>query len=271
MDGQESRRPGTLAGGIELHQEVDSEASRPNRSSDKTTSVTVVDRLWKAALDVVFPIDCLGCGSRGRFVCPSCVDRMPKLERPFCTVCANPGVAGICSWCQAHAPSIDAIRSPYLYVPSSPIYRAITSLKYGGMRSIAPELAELLYAFWGTRRTADPDIIVPVPSHPSRVRQRGYSQASLIAAELGRRMNVSVSTDTLLRVKNAPSQLETESREDRWSNVQGGFRSRSHVDGARVLLVDDLVTTGSTASACAAALKMAGAHRVVGLSLARAP
>ena len=196
---------------------------------------------------------------------------MPRLERPFCTVCANPGVAGICSWCHAHAPSIDAIRSPYLYVPSSPIYRSITSLKYGGMRSVAPEIAELLYSFWDRRHAADPDIIVPVPSHPSRVRQRGYSQASLIAIELGVRMNVHVSTDALVRVRNAPSQLETVSREDRWTNVQGSFTSESQVTGANVLLVDDLVTTGSTASACAAALKMAGARRVIGLSVARAP
>ena len=84
-------------------------------------------------------------------------------------------------------------------------------------------------------------------------------------------MNVPVSTDALVRVRNAPSQLETESREDRWTNVQGSFRSESRVEGANVLLVDDLVTTGSTASACAAALKMAGARRVVGLSVARAP
>ncbi len=204
-------------------------------------------------------------------MCPTCADAMPKLERPFCTVCANPGVAGICSWCHAHSPSVDAIRSPYLYVPSSPIYRAITSLKYGGMRSVAPEIAELLHSYWSGRRTADPDIVVPVPSHPSRVRQRGYSQASLIAIELGRRMNVAVSTDALVRVRNVPSQLETESREDRWTNVQGGFKSESRVEGSNVLLVDDLVTTGSTASACAAALKMAGARRVIGLSVARAP
>ena len=129
----------------------------------------------------------------------------------------------------------------------------------------------MLHSFWNRRRTADPDIIVPVPTHPSRVRQRGYSQASLIAHELGRRMKVPVGADKLARVKNAPSQLETESREDRWTNVQGGFRSRSHVDGANILLVDDLVTTGSTDSACAAALKMAGARRVIGLSVARAP
>lgn len=144
-------------------------------------------------------------------------------------------------------------------------------LKYSGMRSIAPEMAELLHSFWIRRNSADPDVVVPVPSHTSRIRQRGYAQASLIADELGRRLNVSVSTDALARIKNAPSQLERESREDRWKNVQGGFESRSSVAGANVLLVDDLVTTGATASACATALKRAGARRVIGLSVARAP
>ena len=144
-------------------------------------------------------------------------------------------------------------------------------LKYGGMRNTAPEMAALLHAFWDRRGSADPDVIVPVPSHAKRVRQRGYSQASLIAAELGRMMGVPVGTGTLARVNDAPSQLETESREGRWTNVQGGFESKSHLNGANVLLVDDLVTTGSTASACAAALKLAGARRVIGLSVARAP
>ena len=215
-----------MAGGLELHQEIDSESTRSLQSSVEARPVSVAARIWNAALDVVFPIECLGCGARGRFICHDCADGMPKLERPFCTVCANPGVGGICSWCHAHAPSIDAIRSPYLYVPSSPIYRAITSLKYGGMRSVAPEMAELLYSFWSSRRSADPDVIVPVPSHSSRVRQRGYAQASLIADGLASRMNVPVSTDALVRVSNAPSQLETESREDRWTNVQGELQVR---------------------------------------------
>ena len=194
---------------------------------------------------------------------------MPTLDSPFCRVCASPGVRGVCSWCRAHAPSIDGIRSPYLYVPSSPIYKAITHLKYGGMRAIAPEMGELLHSFLSGHRSRDPDVIVPVPSHPRRIRQRGYTQAALIAAELGRRMDLPVSASALARVKNAPSQLETKSREDRWANVQGGFEARSRLDGVNVLLVDDLVTTGSTASACASALKQAGARRVIGLSVAR--
>ena len=256
----------------ELHQpETELGTSEQYRSSARARLSVASDRLWQAALDIVFPIDCLGCSSRGRFICPACTERMPKLDRPFCTVCANPGVSGICSWCRAHAPSIDAIRSPYLYVPSSPIYRAITMLKYRGMRSVAPEMADILYSFLSSRRSGNPDVIIPVPSHPTRVRQRGYAQAALIATELGKKLNLPASTSALARVRNAPSQLETESREGRWSNVQSSFESKSHLEGANVLLVDDLVTTGSTASACASALKRAGARRVIGLSVARAP
>ncbi len=250
---------------------AESDSPAPKPLCARPSWSIAADRLWRAALDVVFPIACLGCDSRGRFICAACADDMPKLDRPFCTVCANPGVSGVCSWCRAHAPSIDAIRSPFLYVPNSPIYKAITMLKYRGMRAIAPEMAELLHSYLSARRSGNPDVIVPVPSHQSRVRQRGYAQAALIAAELGRRMNLPVSASALERVRNAPSQLETESREGRWANVQAGFESKSRLDGASVLLVDDLVTTGSTASACASALKLAGARRVIGLSVARAP
>ena len=260
QDEDESRQPATGAGLSEL-----------SHSGAGMRWTIAAGRIWHAALDVVFPIDCLGCGSRGRFICPTCVARMPTLDRPFCTVCANPGVSGTCSWCQAHAPAIDAIRSPFLYVPSSPVHRAITMLKYRGMRSIAPEMADLLHSYLASRRSGSPDIVVPVPSHASRVRQRGYAQAALIATELGAKMKLPVGTHALVRVNNAPSQLETESREGRWANVQGGFECSSSLEGANVLLVDDLVTTGSTASACASALKRAGARRVIGLSVARAP
>ena len=119
--------------------------------------------LRQAALDVLFPIDCLGCGSRGRFICPTCADGMPTLDRPFCTVCASPSKSGVCLWCRAHAPSVDAIRSPYLYEQDSPIHKAITTLKYGGMRAVAPELAELLCSYLTGRRSAGADVIVPVP------------------------------------------------------------------------------------------------------------
>ena len=187
---------------------------------------------------------------------------------PFCRICASPGVRGVCPWCRSKSPAIDEIRSPYLYVRESPIYRAITMLKYSGIRALAPELAGLLAGFLNARNI-DFDMIVPVPSHPARVRQRGYSQATLIASALGERLRAPVDRGSLSRTRNAPSQLATKSREDRWTNVEGGFESTDLHPGLTVLLVDDLVTTGSTSSACAHSLKQAGASKVIGLSVAR--
>ncbi len=227
-----------------------------------------VASLWTPALDILFPLRCLGCGVPGGFICAACAERMPTLEEPYCEICANPGTDGICGWCLDNEPEIDQIRAPYLYLPTSPIQKAITLLKYRGIRALAPELAGLLAQFTEGGR-ARFDCIVPVISHPSRIRRRGYSQASLIASSLGERLDIPVLEDGLTRVRNAPSQLTTQSREQRWNNVQGSFASHHDLSGQVILLVDDLVTTGSTAAAAAATLKGAGALSVFGLAVAR--
>ena len=227
------------------------------------------DLIWNPALDVLFPIRCLGCSVPGEFICAPCAELMPRLEEPFCEICANPGTDGICGWCLDREPHIDQIRVPYLYLPSSPIYKAITLLKYRGIRALAPELANLL-AQYIEDSPARFDCIVPVVSHPSRIRRRGYSQAALMAADLGRRLDIPVLEDALTRVRNAPSQLSTRSREQRWNNVQGNFASQHDLSGLVILLVDDLVTTGSTAASAARALKSAGALGVFCIAVARA-
>lgn len=193
---------------------------------------------------------------------------MPRLEEPYCEICANPGTEGICGWCLDREPEIDQIRAPYLYLPSSPIYKAIALLKYQGIRALAPELAELLAQFI-EESPARFDCIASVVSHRSRERRRGYSQASLIASHLGKTLDLPVIEDGLVRVKNAPSQLSAKSRERRWDNVQQNFVCRSDLSGAVTLLIDDLVTTGATAASAAHALKSAGALSVFCVALAR--
>ena len=222
------------------------------------------------ALDILFPIRCLDCGAFGRFVCDDCIDALPKLERPFCDICASPGAAGVCQHCRERPPAADSIRSPYLYERGTAVYRAVSMLKYGGMKSVARDMGDWLAAFIEARRAPEFDVIAAVPSHRSRVRRRGYAQASLIAAALAERVGKPLDADALERIVNAPSQLETESRGERRRNVEGGFAARSDFGGKRVLLVDDLVTTGATMSACAESLKAAGASGVFGLSVARA-
>lgn len=226
------------------------------------------ERPWNAAMDVLFPRRCLGCSVPGGFICAPCAELMPRLEEPFCEICANPGTDGICGWCLDREPDIDQIRAPYLYLPSSPIHKAITLLKYRGISALAPELADLLIQYMEDS-PARFDRIIPIVSHPSRIRRRGYSQAALIAANLGKRLDIPVLEDALTRVHNAPSQLSTRSREQRWNNVQGNFASHRDLSGLVILLIDDLVTTGSTAASAAHALKNEGALSVFCLSVAR--
>ena len=231
---------------------------------------SMLTRVRTEALNALYPVHCLGCGAEGNALCQACRATLPRLALPYCNVCAQPGVDGTCDWCRRHSPAVDGITAPYLYVDASPIHRAITRLKFAGWRAVAPELGGLLAAFFDTR-SVSVDMVVPVPGHPRRLRSRGFNQAALIADELGKRANLPVANDLLVRTKNAPSQLSMGSTQSRWLNVEGNFACTESVDGLRLLVVDDLVTTGATMSACASALKEAGASQVEGMAVARAP
>ena len=145
---------------------------------------------------------------------------------------------------------------------------AIHGLKYRGLRALAPELGVLLAQFLESH-PLPADIVVPVPLHRRRLRSRGYNQATLLARELGKRSGLPVNGSLLSRNIDTPPQVVAADRDQRRSNVSGSFHSVGGVPGLAILLVDDVATTGSTLSACAAALKDAGAAQVWGLTLAR--
>lgn len=112
------------------------------------------------------------------------------------------------------------------------------------------------------------DVLTPVPLHPRRLRSRGYNQSDLLAKILSKKLGLDMDQSLLTRAKNNPPQVSA-SQEKRRENVQGSFRCGGPLDGQAVILVDDVATTGSTLSACAAALKAAGASSVWCLVLAR--
>jgi ComF family protein len=231
---------------------------------------SILARVRTETLDALYPIYCLGCGEPGDAICRECRATLPRLAHPYCAVCAQPRVRGTCEWCRHHVPAVDGIIAPYLYVSASPIHSAITRLKFAGWRALAPELGGLLAAFLDPR-SLSVDLVVPVPGHPRRLRSRGFNQAALIADELVKRAGLPIADNLLVRTKNAPSQLSMGSHEARWLNVERNFSCGETVEGLRILVVDDLVTTGATMSACASALKEAGASKVVGIAVARAP
>jgi ComF family protein len=114
------------------------------------------------------------------------------------------------------------------------------------------------------------DVVVPVPLHPSRLRERGYNQAELIARPLARRLGLPLKPYLLARTRPRPEKLKL-TRRERWQTVRGAYAMRrpGRIDKVRVLLVDDVFTTGATLDACSRALREAGASRVVGLTVAR--
>ena len=222
--------------------------------------------LVRSALDLVFPLTCLGCRREGSVICPACLAGLKRLECPYCDICARPRTPGICARCSQETPAIDSIRAPFLF--EGTLRDAISQLKYRGMRAAAKPLAELLAEYMRSRMP-DADVLVPVPLHPRRLRQRGYNQSALLAQELSSLLELPVEQDLLVRVQNSQPQVDTLSREERRANVAGVFAAGAVPSRTRVLLIDDVATTGSTLLECAAALKAAGTFRVHGLVLAR--
>ena len=223
-------------------------------------------KLGKEAVDLLFPMQCAGCRHPGAILCETCIPGLAKLTPPYCRICASPHSQSPCRWCQENAPAIDGVRAPFLM--EGAVQQAIFSLKYRGIRAAAPDLARLLAGYAAEQR-APGDLIVAVPLHRRRLRMRGYNQSELLAGELSKLTGLPRAKGLLSRVKDAPPQVEAATRAQRRANVDGSYEVTGDVAGRRVLLIDDVVTTGSTMSSCAAALKAAGAASVWGLALAR--
>jgi ComF family protein len=145
---------------------------------------------------------------------------------------------------------------------------AIHDLKYQGRVELASPLGSLMAAYW-VQHPMPVDVVVPVPLHPARLRARGYNQAALLAHEMAGRVGLNVDERPLIRQRATSPQVELNAQQRR-ENVRDAFRwSGSGLAGKRVMLVDDVCTTGATLDACAVALCEGGAHSVRALTLAR--
>ena len=226
----------------------------------------MLSKLARSALDLAFPIHCAGCGREGGVLCRQCVNGLERLTQPYCRVCADPGVSGLCRWCIGSPRGFDSLRSPCRF--EGPIRDAIYRLKYKGERASAMPLANLMSEYLESN-PVPVEALAPTPLHPRRLRSRGYNQSTLLAHEIGKRLNLPVREDLLIRVRNPRPQVEAQSQQERRDNVAGNFQCQGDATGMAVLLIDDVATTGSTLSECALALKSAGAVRVHALTLAR--
>jgi ComF family protein len=234
---------------------------------------------FDALLDLVFAPVCLGCegriasGDPARLVCRRCRVRLRTPPPPLCTRCGAPlratgraAQAFGCPECAEWPESLSAARSACLL--EAPADRLVHQLKYRGWRALAAPLAERMASVAWPDDVHEPATIVPVPTTSKRMRERGYNQAQLLAEALARRTG-RTSESLLSRVSGTRTQTALQPAA-RAANVAGAFAAAHFVDGAHVLLVDDVLTTGATAAECARSLAGAGACCIRLITFARA-
>jgi ComF family protein len=217
----------------------------------------------------LFPWCCLLCGgaAAGRDLCAGCAADLPG-NAPACPVCALPGTAGLaCGTCLRRPPPWDAAACLLRY--RSPADALLKACKFGGRLAIARVLGELLAERLADARVPRPGLVVPVPLHPHRERERGFNQARELARPIGRALGIAVDAELCARVRATPPQTGLDARARR-RNLRGAFALYGPLRCTHVAIVDDVVTTGATAGALADALRRAGAERVELWAAARA-
>ena len=236
-------------------------------------------------MDIIYPPRCHFCmdflreggsseNQRVLPVCPACFKGLAEITSPLCKLCGRPFQDGIdqdhfCEECLRRRPFFDRAGAPYLY--EGPMMNAIHQFKYEGKTSLSGSLGPLLAAFAGTwLNLRDGFLIMPVPLHPRRLRERGFNQSLLLARHLASSLDSELDFLSLRRIRYTQPQTGLKSTERR-KNVRRAFEvsDPKAVKGQTLILVDDVATTGNTLNESARVLRRAGAEKVYGLVLAR--
>ena len=253
-----------------------------------STSTTMLrediqDRLigrCRQLLRFVLPVECLSCGHSLStdpipFFCAACWRSIRTLQQPVCVRCDQPFISPAattytpnhqCQQCQKQPPHFQRAWTLFPYLP--PLRDAICAFKYRRKLTLARPLAQLMIN--ALPHGLDADVIIPVPLHPARLRTREFNQSLLLADQLGRHLSLPVSATNLVRTAVTDPQTAL-SRQARLRNLRNTFTIRRPQDLAeqRILLVDDVFTTGTTLNECAKTLRRAGSGPVFALTLAR--
>jgi competence protein ComFC len=232
----------------------------------------------RALSSLFYPATCVVCSGdveRPEYLCESCRGRAPRITSPFCAKCSEPFSGAItqafsCANCEHRILHFEAAVAAYR--SRGLVRKLVHAFKYGRQRHLRHPLAE-----WLGQNMSDPrlrgrhfDLIVPVPLHPARERERGFNQAALLAELLARQVAVPLRL-VLERIRYTKTQTAYD-RAERMENLRDAFRLRKNMNVRQlhVLLIDDVLTTGSTLSECARVLKKAGAVSVYAATAARA-
>lgn len=229
-------------------------------------------------LDVIYPRNCLACGVDSpdtlQAICWDCLSTVPRVEPPFCMRCGDPVAGNVehsytCYSCSRKEPAFERARSAVRYEGAAGA--ALRALKYDRAVWAADDCASLATACVQAQYSGDSfDAVVPVPLFPPRRRMRGFNQSEEIARGISRRIGVPLRSRFLRRIRPTVTQTGLTAPQ-RAANVFGAFRAgvAARPAGQRILLVDDVMTTGATVDAAADALKKGGAETVYVITVAR--
>lgn len=209
--------------------------------------------------------DCLLCAASSHdILCPACADDLPPLPAPHCPRCALPTPNGeTCGRCLAKPPHYDTTQAAFRY--DFPLDKLIQSFKYGHRLTLSTYFGQRLAE---QARDLVADLIIPLPLHPERLRERGFNQALELARPVGAVLGRPVEATLCQRTRNTPAQAELPWKA-RAKNIRHAFHCTTDLKGARIILIDDVMTTGASLDECARTLKSHGAVEVMLLVVAR--
>jgi ComF family protein len=227
----------------------------------------IVSKATRLAADLLVPAQCALCGRMGEMLCEACADELPRAVEPRCHRCWLPvRYPKLCGHCAERRPAFSELRAAF--VMDDGARRLAHELKYEGMTALAEPMARRML---DEITVGGADLIVPVPLHRSRQRARGYNQAAMLAREIGKLTSIEADERAVRRVRDTVPLVKTMHRDERLAIMRGAFEAgRERVEGRRILLLDDVATTGATLDSCARALREAGARDVRALTWARA-
>jgi competence protein ComFC len=233
---------------------------------------------FRSLASLFYPPACVACRisvDEQEYLCPACHGKITRIVPPFCAKCSEPFDGAMngafdCANCSHRTLHFDAAVAAYR--SRSVVRQVVLGFKYGHEMRLRHLVGDWLCASLSDSRLAGRtfNVVVPVPLHPARERERGFNQAALLGQIASDRLGVPA-RPVLQRVRYTTTQTAFD-RAERMENLRDAFRLRRRADvrGCRVLLIDDILTTGSTLSECARVLREAGAHSVHAVTAARA-
>ena len=230
-----------------------------------------------------FPADCKICGNpleplNRSFICGDCWNKVKWLKEPYCFKCSKPfpslrtfqGVSSpLCQECQKNPPCFNRLFAPTLY--EGVMRKAIHLLKYNAKKGVLRGIEKVIKIYFNSLTFLSSDLIIPIPLHKKRLKQRGFNQSELLALIIAKYLHIKLVNNNLERIKPTPSQIAL-NRKERIKNMKGAFRLKNEEElrGKNILLVDDVYTTGTTVKEASKTIIKARPKEIYVFVLARA-